>query len=671
MARKSIIRKNWPKYLLQWGILAALILFITGLIPSKEAVDVEAYCPMGGIQALSTYAVRGSLPCSMSTTQIIIGIALAAAVVLFSKLFCAFICPIGTVQDLLMKLRKRLRIKNINIKSQSVADKILRIFKYILLFWIFYMTMTSSELFCKNLDPYYAVATGLKGEITLWMSIITILLVVLGGFFINSFWCRYICPLGAISNSLKFWIWIVALFGLYYLAGVLGLHIPWVYLLGAFCLAGYLLEILHGKPQLQLLTLYKDQETCTDCGLCTKNCPYSINVASCKDTRVTAVDCTLCGDCIAVCAPGSLRMGVCKKPKSKFWKYAPAVLTVVIVALALWAGSQKETEIPTINETWGIEIVEEDGTVTTLIEDSQLSKIMIEGLRSVKCYGSSMTFKARLEKIPGIHGVKCYVGSNRAELLYRPSVISPEQIQEAIYTPSKFRVSAPDHNIIDSLKVVVIRTDKMFDKLDINYLGMQMRETDKKIYGLESEFACPLIIRVYMDPSEEISEDWFEEIVEMKTLNMPQHGGGFKEIPLNYEFIELEKGVSYVSTRDYIKNMFNPFNVEFERRLVEFEGKEQFVYEIADEAYDKPIILRNMPFLSNHLSSHDGIIGIYLELNDDLVPTIGIRYAAPMNAKKLWELMTMETWTITFSPEDVREVPAKLHFKKSGVERKL
>lgn len=671
MARKSIIRKNWPKYLIQWGVLAALILFITGLIPSKEAVDVEAYCPMGGLQALSTYAVRGSLPCSMSSTQIVLGIALAIAVVLFSKLFCAYICPIGTVQDLLTKLRKKLGIKGFNIKSQSVTDKVLRVFKYILVFWIFYMTMTSSELFCKNLDPYYAVATGFKGEITLWMSLTTLLLVVIGGFFINNFWCRYICPLGAISNSLKFWVWIIAVFGVYYLLGVLGVHVPWPYLLGAFCLVGYLLEIFHGKPKLQVLSIYKDQASCTNCELCTKNCPYSIDVAGCKAPRVTAVDCTLCGDCIAVCAPGSLQVGVCKKPKNKFWKYVPALLTVIIVAVGIWAGTQNETEIPTINETWGVERVEEDGSVTTLVDDSQLSKIMIEGLRSIKCYGSAMTFKARLEKIPGIHGVKCYVGSHRAELLYRPDVITPEQIQEAIYTPSKFRVSTPDHKAIDSLKVVVIRTEKMYDKLDINYLGLQMRATDKKIYGLETEFACPLIVRVFMDLIEDISEDWFEEIVEMKTLNMPQHGGGFKEIPLDYEFVELEEGVSYVKTEDYIRNMFSAFNVEFQKRVEEFEGKDQFVYEISDENYEKPIILRNMPFLSNHLSANDGIIGIYLDLNDALVPTISIRYARPMTEAKLWELMTMETWTITYSPEDIREVPAKLKFDTKGVERKL
>ena len=664
MKNLNTIKKNWPKYLLQWGVLAALIVFLTGIIPSKEAVDPEAYCPMGGLQALATYLAKGSLPCSMSSLQVMMGLALVAAIVLFSKLFCAFICPVGTVQDLLSKLRNSFRIKGIKIKNGSVADKILRIVKYALVFWIFYMTVNASELFCKNLDPYYAVATGFKGEITLWMSITTICLVVLGSFFIDMFWCRYLCPLGAISNSLKFWLWTGVLFGLYYVADVLGADIPWAVLLGGFCILGYLLEIFHAKPKMQVLHIMKDEAACNGCGLCMKKCPYHIDIRECRNGKVDSVDCTLCGDCTAVCSTGALKVGVSRKAKGGIWQIVPAVLTVVLIAFGMWAGGK--FELPTIDVKWGIENVAEDGTVTQLVDPSTLHTVQIDGLRSVKCYGSSMSFKARLEKIPGIHGVKTFVNRHSAEILYDPTKTDPDKIQEAIYQPSKFRVNTPDHTAIDSVKVVTIRTEGMYDKMDINYLGMQMRLTGKKIYGLETEFACPLIVRVYMDPAEELSEDWFEDVVEMEMLQMPVHGGGTKDIEVDYEFVELEDGESFVAVEDFLRSMFSPFKVQWKSRIEAADGKQQYVYEIVDRNYEKPIILRNMPFLSNHLSKHEGVIGVYLDLNKDLMPAISIRFAEPMTEDRLWELMTMETWTITYSKEDVREQPAKLSFKTPG-----
>ena len=664
MAKKSTILKNWPKYLLQWGVLAALILFLTGLIPSKEAADPEAYCPLGGLQALATYLAQGSLPCSMSSLQVMMGIALVAAIVLFSKLFCAYICPVGTVQDLLGKARKVLHIKGLKVRNGSILDKVLRIVKYALVFWIFYMTVEASELFCKNLDPYYAVATGFKGEITLWMSIVTVTLVVLGSFLIDMFWCRYLCPLGAISNSLKFWVWIGVLFGAYYIADVLGADIPWAVLLGAFCILGYILEAFHAKPRMQVLYVMKDNAACTNCGLCTRKCPYHIDVKSCPNGRLESVDCTLCGECVAACSTGALKIGVCRNRQAKCWKYVPAVLTVVLIAFGMWAGGK--FELPTIDMKWGIETVAEDGTVTQLVDPSTLQTLEIEGLRSVKCYGSSMTFKAQVEKVPGVHGVKTFVNRHSVEILYDPAKTTSEKIQEAIYKPVKFRVNTPDHNAVDSLKVVTIRTEKMYDKLDINYLGMQMRLTGKKIYGLESEFSCPLIVRVIMDPSEDLTEDWFEEIVEMDVLQMPVHGGGVNEIEVDYEFIEMEDGYTMISTEDFIRNMFSSFNVQWKSRIEAAGDKQQYMYEIVDKNYEKPIILRNMPYLSNHLSKHEGVIGVYLTLNDDLQPCIRIRFADPMTQERLWELMTMETWTITYKADDVRQEPAKLNFKSQG-----
>jgi len=670
--RKSTIRSNWSKYLLQWGVLAALVFFLSGLagklFPSMEPADPEKYCPLGGLQAFGTYLSRGSLPCSMTSMQILMGLALAAAVVLFSKLFCSYLCPVGSIEDLLKKARSVFGLKGFNPKDGSVLDKVLRFFKYGLLFYIAYMTISSSELFCKNLDPYYAVATGFKGEITLWMSIVTVSLVLLAGIVVDRFWCRYLCPLGAISNTLKFWIWLVGLVGVWCVVRLLGADISWVWFLGAFCLMGYLLEILHGRPRLQVLGVVIDNSKCNHgCYSCRKSCPYNIEVPACNG-KVTSVDCMLCGECVAACPTGALSIGTTagKTPRNhKFTRFLPAILTLVFVGLGFAIGSN--VELPTIDEQWGV------------TEDMQLQSVTIENLRSVKCFSSSMAFKARMEKVPGVHGVKTFVGSHTVVVSYDPAVTTAEKVEAEVFVPSHFRVSSPDPKQYSEVKCVVIRTEHMYDKTDLNYLGLQLRLTDKKIFGLESQYDCPLIVRVYMAPEEEADEEWFREVVEKKSLDMPLHGGGVKQTPVDFEFVRLEKGSSTLGISEYLHNMFDGFKAEYlgqypsgdttviRKRTEVYKDRAQFVYEVSDQNYEKPVIKRVLPYLSNHLSRNEGVIGMYLELNDSLVPSIKIRFAAPMTEDKLWELMTMDTWTITYSKEDVREENARIKFPHEGI----
>lgn len=669
MAIKSKFLKNWPKHLLQWGVLITLILVLTGVVKlSKNAADPEAWCPMGGLQALTTFLAKGTLPCTMSSVQVMMGIVLAAAIILFSKLFCSYLCPIGTVEDFLSGLRKKLGWKKgLYIRNGSVLDKILRILKYALLFVIFYSTVSASELFCKHLDPYYAVATGFKGEITLWMSITSIVLVVLGGFLIDRFWCRYICPLGAVSDTCKYWVALVVFFGLTFAAGAAGVNVNWVAVLAVFCFIGYILEIFYPNPKLHLLKVVKDENRCVRCHACTRHCPYHIDIEGCNGC-VNNVDCNLCGECVASCSTGALKVGVGKKAKGGFWKYVPALLTVVLTAVGIWAGTL--FELPTINVKWGLEQTDSTGKVVAkLVPDENLATIHLDGLRSVKCYGSSMAFKAKLEKINGVHGVKTYVGHHKADVLVDTTVIDKDKLQEAIFTPSMFRIATPDREQTDSVKIVTIRTENMYDKMDLNYLGLQIRNTGKKVFGIESEFACPMIVRVYMDPAEELDEAWFKDIVEMKVLIMPVHGGGTKETPVNFKFVKLEPDAAMMSTEEYLQKIFavsGAFKAEFKSRVAQYEGKPQFVYEIVDNNYEKPIVRRNMPFLSNHLSKEEGIIGVYLALNKDYLPSIQIRFASPMTADRIWELITMDTWTVKYSEDDVREVGAKLKFTEKG-----
>ena len=630
MAKRSNIISNWPKYVLQWGVLVALILFLTGLIPGETAADPEAYCPMGGLQAFATYLAQNSLPCSMSSLQVMMGLALVAAVVLFSKLFCGYLCPLGTVQDIIKRLRVKFRIKSVKIANGSVADKILRIIKYALLFLIFYMTVEESELFCKNLDPYYAVATGFQGEITLWMSIVSICVLVIGSLVVDMFWCRYLCPLGAISNSLKFWVWIGVLFGIYYIANVIGAGIPWAVLLGAFCIIGYLLEVFNAKPKYQILHVLKNESACNNCGLCQKMCPYHIDLRTFHNGKINHVDCTLCGECVTACANKALNVGIKENKVGKFRKVVPALLAVALTLFGIWAGGK--IELPTIDMKWNTEDVASENLQTTTFDN----------LRTLKCYGSAMTFKAKMEKVPGVHGVKVFVTRQSADILYNAEATSPEKIREAIYIPSRCKVQQLDPSVTTSLKTVVIRTEGMYEKGDLDNLGAMLKETGRKIYWLESEFACPLIVRVIMDAGENLDEDWFEEIVEKE-----------------YDFVKMEDEVIRTNASAYIRKSFKPFKVEIQSRIEKYGNWKQCWYEISDLSFDN--IDNAMPFLSNYLTQQSSILGVYLELNADLVPTIRIRYVDPMTEDKIKELLARDTWTISNNGE-LKETKAKIAF---------
>ena len=170
-------KKSTPNYYritLQWSIFALLIyMLLRPWFDRNYNPDFEAYCPFGGMQSLASYFSSHSLACSMTTVQIALGISLLLAVVLFSKLFCSYICPIGTFTEWMGVLGRRARLQ---VTLKGSPDKFLRQLKYILLFITFYFTVSASELFCRKFDPFYAGFTGFSGDVVLWYAIPAILL---------------------------------------------------------------------------------------------------------------------------------------------------------------------------------------------------------------------------------------------------------------------------------------------------------------------------------------------------------------------------------------------------------------------------------------------------------------------------------------------------------------
>ena len=496
-------KPNYLKHILQWGVLAAIAGTVLWANFSENPVDVEAYCPFGGLQAFGTYLVNNSLACSMSMLQIMMGLVLAVGVILFSKLFCGYLCPLGTVGEWMGRAGKKLHLQ-VDVPSGSVVDKLLRVVKYVLLFTILYFTLSSSELFCKKLDPFYAVATGFKGEIVLWMSLTSLTLLLLGGFVVKMFWCKYICPLGAASNIFKFTLlFVIAALGGWIL-GMLGVADAWIWTIGGACLAAYVVEIVKMRSCVfPLMYIERDIRTCNNCGLCEKKCPYQLPIHD--YVKVKHVDCTLCGNCIGSCTKDALQVN-----GRRSLRWVPGLLAVVLFFIAVWMGSTME--LPTIDEKWGdYEQVE------------NLQTFEMEGLQTIKCFGSSKAFSAKMQTVPGVYGVKTFVRRHGVEGLFDPAKTDTLKIQAAIFAPTLRKYAMPGENV-PMLDVVKLGVEGLHDRMDMIYFGMVLQKIEG-VYGFTSEFACPVDVTVYADPAAGITEKMFEEAIDAEELVIPGQGG--------------------------------------------------------------------------------------------------------------------------------------------------
>ncbi len=143
---------NWPRKVIQWGVIAAMI-FVALLAVFKKSYtpDFEAYCPFGGIQALGSYLLNKTLACTMTSAQIVMGVLLFFGILLFSKLFCSYICPIGTISEWFGSLGEKLKLR---LTIKGITDKLLRSLKYVLLFLTFYFTLGRVSFFARSMIPF-------------------------------------------------------------------------------------------------------------------------------------------------------------------------------------------------------------------------------------------------------------------------------------------------------------------------------------------------------------------------------------------------------------------------------------------------------------------------------------------------------------------------------------
>lgn len=123
--------------------------------------------------------------------------------------YCGWLCPFGALQELLNKLAKKVRIKQIKV-PWLIHERIWSI-KYLIFLLLF-----GASLYSLQLAERLAEVEPFKTSIILkfvrdWPYVLFALAVLIPGLFIERFYCRYLCPLGAalaIPGRLRMFAWL-------------------------------------------------------------------------------------------------------------------------------------------------------------------------------------------------------------------------------------------------------------------------------------------------------------------------------------------------------------------------------------------------------------------------------------------------------------------------------
>jgi len=217
-------------------------------------------CPIGAMQAVS-----GSIKFSFSFY--IVGIILAIGAIC-GRWVCGFLCPFGFLQDMLAKIPlPKVKIPRFMTYIKYV---LLAVFVVILPAAVTDFMGMGKPAFCEFICPVGTLEAGLPllaavpglFAATGWifaLKVAILILVILGCLFVKRFFCKVMCPLGAIYG-----------------------------LLNKVCL--YRMQF--------------DKSLCINCGKCALVCDMDVNPVR----EPSSCECIKCGRCIEACPKNALRI---------------------------------------------------------------------------------------------------------------------------------------------------------------------------------------------------------------------------------------------------------------------------------------------------------------------------------------------------------------------------
>ena len=254
MNRKNFLKNkkiNWIKVVIQILSLA----LIPGLFEGEFAA-------VGNIVSC---IYKGNISWESVKYSVWMLVATVPATVLVGRFFCGFFCSFGAVQDLLWLGSHRLRALFPGKRNLKKADRIFRFAKYAVLFYFIIfvwsgVTAVKTAGLWQVFGQYVSFGhwPGLKPLLS--VGGILLLVIFIGSLFVQRFFCRYFCPMGAIYSLIS---------------------------------------------QASFLKIDKPRDGCGKCHLCTSKCPMGMDLT--KKDRIAGGECISCQKCVSWCPKGNAR----------------------------------------------------------------------------------------------------------------------------------------------------------------------------------------------------------------------------------------------------------------------------------------------------------------------------------------------------------------------------
>ncbi len=217
---------------------------------------VDALCPFGGLESLYSIMVSGTWLRRLAPSAMVLFIVVIALTLVFGRVFCGWICPLGTLGEWTSRLGTRLGIRKRELPKK--ADGILRWLKYLVLVIIIAATWKAGTLVWRGYDPWVAwmhLSAGWEEMTGSPWSYFSLFVLVIGlSLFIERFWCRYLCPLGAFLAPIQ---------------------------------------------KISLFKVRRSEEECVRCNRCGPACPVRLDPEK-KEVEDSA-ECLACGRCVEAC----------------------------------------------------------------------------------------------------------------------------------------------------------------------------------------------------------------------------------------------------------------------------------------------------------------------------------------------------------------------------------